>query len=66
MARTTLVDERCFCGNLLARVSPDGVEILCRRCKRRHWIAWPPRVPDGQQDGQAWTEVRDWLAMVDD
>ena len=26
---------RCHCGSLLARVVPDGVEIKCRRCKRR-------------------------------
>jgi phage FluMu protein Com len=25
---------RCGCGNLLARVVADGVEIKCRRCKR--------------------------------
>ena len=33
-------DERCDCGNLLARLMPDGVEILCRRCKRKHVIQW--------------------------
>ena len=33
-------DERCECGNLLARLVPDGVEILCRRCKRKHVIQW--------------------------
>jgi hypothetical protein len=26
---------RCHCGSLLARLVPDGVEIKCRRCKRR-------------------------------
>ena len=36
----SLVDERCLCGNLLAKVSLDGVEILCRRCKRIHLIPW--------------------------
>lgn len=25
---------RCSCGNLLARVVAEGVEIKCRRCKR--------------------------------
>jgi len=25
---------RCGCGNLLARVVAQGVEIKCRRCKR--------------------------------
>ena len=32
------IDERCLCGNLLAKVTPDGVEVLCRRCKRVHHI----------------------------
>lgn len=36
----TRTDERCRCGNLLAGLSPDGVEILCRRCKRVHRIPW--------------------------
>ena len=25
---------RCGCGNLLARLRQDGVELKCRRCKR--------------------------------
>jgi phage FluMu protein Com len=30
-----VADEcRCACGNLLARLVPDGVELKCRRCKR--------------------------------
>jgi len=33
-------EERCHCGNLVAKVSPAGVEILCRRCKRIHRIPW--------------------------
>jgi len=37
----SLLEERCLCGSLLAKVSPDGVEILCRRCKRIHRIRWP-------------------------
>ncbi len=38
---TSLLDERCLCGNLVAKISLDGVEILCRRCKRIHLIPWP-------------------------
>ena len=34
-------DERCLCGNLLAKIDPTGIEILCRRCKRIHRIPWP-------------------------
>lgn len=26
---------RCHCGSLLARLVPEGVELKCRRCKRR-------------------------------
>jgi hypothetical protein len=26
---------RCCCGNLLARLVAEGVELKCRRCKRR-------------------------------
>ena len=25
---------RCICGNLVARLVPQGVELKCRRCKR--------------------------------
>jgi phage FluMu protein Com len=28
------VDERCECGNLVAKLTQDTVEIKCRRCKR--------------------------------
>ncbi len=27
-------DLRCECGNLVARLTREGVEIKCRRCKR--------------------------------
>lgn len=52
-------DARCLCGNLVARLVPAGVEILCRRCKRIHCIplegrrrrAGPPGdVPDGHSN----------------
>lgn len=25
---------RCECGNLLAKMAPEGIEMKCRRCKR--------------------------------
>lgn len=25
---------RCHCGSLMARVTPRGIELKCRRCKR--------------------------------
>ena len=43
----SLLDERCLCGNLVAKVSLDGVEILCRRCKRIHLIPWPRERREG-------------------
>lgn len=43
----SLLDERCPCGKLLAKVSLDGVELLCRRCKRVHVIPWPGERREG-------------------
>ena len=42
----SLLDERCLCGSLVAKLSPKGVEILCRRCKRIHVIPW-----SGEREG---------------
>jgi phage FluMu protein Com len=28
------IDLRCACGSLLAKVTPSGIEIKCRKCKR--------------------------------
>lgn len=52
MADSGLRDERCVCGNLVARVSRDGVEILCRRCKRIHRIPWPRATKESMDDRQ--------------
>jgi DNA-directed RNA polymerase subunit RPC12/RpoP len=32
-------DVRCPCGSLLARMFPGGVELKCRRCRRRVVVA---------------------------
>ena len=48
-----LLDERCLCGNLVAKVSFDGVEILCRRCKRIHVIPWPGERREGSATQKA-------------
>jgi len=44
-----LTDEmRCDCGSLLARWTAAGLELKCRRCKRRIIVAVsdaPPRAP---------------------
>ena len=34
-------DCRCVCGNLVARVVAAGVELKCRRCKRKLLVAVP-------------------------
>jgi phage FluMu protein Com len=33
-------EYRCCCGNLLARLCAEGVELKCRRCKRVVLIPW--------------------------
>jgi hypothetical protein len=38
-------DQRCLCGNLIARLVEGGVEIKCRRCQR---IVRVPLEPDDQ------------------
>ena len=45
-------DVRCDCGSLMARLTPHGIELKCRRCKnivvlpasgvRRDWVALRP------------------------
>lgn len=31
-------DLRCLCGNLVARIIKDQIELKCKRCKRIHLI----------------------------
>lgn len=33
-------DCRCVCGKLLARASPQGIEVKCNRCERVLLITW--------------------------
>jgi len=33
-------DCRCTCGNLVARLNEQGVELKCRRCKRLIVVPW--------------------------
>lgn len=52
-------EERCPCGNLVAKVSAEGVEILCRRCRRIHVIPWQGRGgPRAVQGGRAAARTR--------
>lgn len=30
-----LEELRCSCGNLMAAITEEGIELKCRRCKRR-------------------------------
>ncbi len=40
-------ESRCLCGNLLARLRADGVELKCRRCKRIVVIPWEASLSPG-------------------
>ena len=31
-------EHRCLCGSLLARITPQGIELKCRKCKRLQTI----------------------------
>jgi len=33
-------ESRCICGSLLARLTEEGVELKCRRCKRIVLVRW--------------------------
>jgi hypothetical protein len=33
-------ESRCVCGSLLARLTAQGVELKCRRCKRIVLVRW--------------------------
>ena len=33
-------ESRCACGSLLARLTAEGVELKCRRCKRIVVVRW--------------------------
>jgi hypothetical protein len=38
-------DHRCCCGAVVCRLTPRGVEIKCRRCKRVVVVPLEPSVP---------------------
>ena len=40
-------DRRCDCGKLAARVTAEGVEIKCSRCKRVMVVSWKEVPRDG-------------------
>jgi phage FluMu protein Com len=40
-------DRRCDCGKLAARVTAEGVEIKCSRCKRVMVVSWKEVPKDG-------------------
>lgn len=43
------VDERCECGNLVAKLTEETIEIKCRRCKRIH-VIYADRLPERYRD----------------
>ncbi|MBX3026824.1 hypothetical protein KF840_18100 [bacterium] len=44
-ATATDGDVRCPCGSLLARWTPAGLELKCRRCKRHVVVPVPDARP---------------------
>lgn len=36
----TRADCRCRCGKLVARATPEGLELLCRGCKRKLMVSF--------------------------
>jgi hypothetical protein len=36
--KTESHEHRCLCGSLLARITPQGIELKCRKCKRLQMI----------------------------
>jgi len=69
-------DCRCLCGNLLARLVPEGVELKCRRCKRILRLAWSdmdfqtqrPAAPSPESRRRAVARPRRdrWLEVCDE
>ena len=45
----TCEELRCACGSLVARLVPAGVELRCRRCKRRIVLPLEAPAPAGAQ-----------------
>jgi phage FluMu protein Com len=69
----SVADEcRCNCGNLLARLVPDGVELKCRRCKRTLVLALSETTrpeadsPESRPRAQARTKRIRWLDPCDE
>ena len=57
-ADATEGDCRCSCGRLLARLTRDGLEVKCRRCRRVLLIAWADiSDADGALRTNEWKEV---------
>jgi phage FluMu protein Com len=50
------IDIRCACGSLLAKMTPSGIEIKCRKCKRVQII---PYSQFSQETGTTRKNVKD-------
>jgi hypothetical protein len=46
-------ERRCGCGKLAARLTTEGVEIKCSRCKRVMVVSWSEMPEDGAFSGEA-------------
>ncbi len=52
-------DCRCSCGRLLARLTREGLEVKCRRCRRVLLIAWSDIADeDGALSSNEWKEAQ--------
>jgi phage FluMu protein Com len=50
------IDIRCACGSLLAKMTPSGIEIKCRKCKRVQIISYSQL---SQETGPTHKNVKD-------
>lgn len=64
----TVSEARCHCGQLMAILKKDGVELKCKRCKRLVFIPFTtfsphegpsPSAGGARQNGMTWFPTRD-------
>jgi hypothetical protein len=56
-------DFRCCCGSLLARVTPHGVQLKCRRCKRTVLVPIGGQRKSGRAPPEAYGMVDDHVVI---
>ncbi|RMH09124.1 MAG: hypothetical protein D6704_01870 [Nitrospirae bacterium] len=48
-----LAEIRCHCGQLVARLTPSGVELKCKRCKRLVLIPYDESLANSSLSGSS-------------